>query len=65
MKILVTGGAAQINPEKWSSMSEVNFVIGNKEKLDDKFWGSFNVDVNHENNNKIFVQYESCSDHKS
>ena len=45
-KILVTGCAAQINPEKWSSMSEVNFVIGNKEKLDDKFWASFNTDVN-------------------
>ena len=55
-KILVTGCAAQINPEKWSSMSEVNFVIGNKEKLDDKFWASFNVDVNLENNDKVFVQ---------
>ena len=55
-KILVTGCAAQINPEKWSSMSEVNFVIGNKEKLDDKFWASFNTDVNLENNNKVFVQ---------
>ena len=55
-KILVTGCAVQINPEKWSSMSEVNFVIGNKEKLDDKFWGSFNTDVNLGNNNKVFVQ---------
>ena len=55
-KILVTGCAAQINPEKWSSMSEVNFVIGNKEKLDDKFWASFNLDVNLENNDKVFVQ---------
>ena len=55
-KILVTGCAAQINPENWSSMSEVNFVIGNKEKLDDKFWASFNTDVNLENNNKVFVQ---------
>ena len=55
-KILVTGCAAQINPEKWSSMSEVNFVIGNKEKLDDKFWAGFNTDVNLENNNKVFVQ---------
>ena len=55
-KILVTGCAAQINPEKWSSMSEVNFVIGNKEKLDDKCWASFNLDVNLENNEKVFVQ---------
>ena len=37
-------------------MSEVNFVIGNKEKLDDKFWAGFNTDVNLENNNKVFVQ---------
>ncbi len=55
-KILVTGCAAQINPEKWSSMSEVNFVIGNREKLDDKFWGNFDVGINLENNNKVFVQ---------
>ena len=55
-KILVTGCAAQINPEKWSSMSEVNFVIGNKEKLEEKFWGSFNTDVKLENKDKVFVQ---------
>ncbi|MBL6784910.1 MAG: tRNA (N(6)-L-threonylcarbamoyladenosine(37)-C(2))-methylthiotransferase MtaB [Rickettsiales bacterium] len=33
-KILVTGCAAQINPEKYSSMDEVDYVLGNKEKLD-------------------------------
>ena len=55
-KILVTGCAAQINPEKWSSMSEVNFVIGNKEKLDEKFWGNFNLDADLENKYKVFVQ---------
>ena len=55
-KILVTGCAAQIDPEKWNSMSEVNFVIGNKEKLDDKFWSNFNLDINLENNNNVFVQ---------
>ena len=37
-------------------MSEVNFVIGNKEKLDDKFWSNFNLDINPENNNNVFVQ---------
>ena len=37
-KILVTGCAAQIDPQKWSNMPEVNFVIGNKEKLEEKFW---------------------------
>ena len=34
-KILVTGCAAQIDPQKWSKMPEVNFVIGNKEKLEE------------------------------
>ena len=42
-KILVTGCAAQIDPKKWNDMPEVNFVIGNKEKLDKRFWKNFNV----------------------
>ena len=37
-KILVTGCAAQINPEKWSSMREVSAVIGNSEKLQKSTW---------------------------
>ena len=32
-QIIVTGCAAQINPEKWNAMSEVDCVIGNHEKL--------------------------------
>ena len=40
-KILVTGCAAQINPEAWSAMPEVNYVVGNKEKVDKNFWTSF------------------------
>ena len=32
-QIIVTGCAAQINPEKWNTMSEVDCVIGNHEKL--------------------------------
>ncbi len=32
-KIIVTGCAAQINPEKWQAMAEVDAVIGNHEKL--------------------------------
>ena len=46
-KILVTGCAAQIDSQKWSNMPEVNFVIGNKEKLEEKFWK--NLDVNNDN----------------
>ena len=32
-QIIVTGCAAQINPEKWLDMTEVDHVIGNHEKL--------------------------------
>ena len=34
-KILVTGCAAQIDPQKWNVIPEVDFVVGNKEKLDE------------------------------
>jgi len=37
-KIVVTGCAAQINPKNWFSMPEVNHVIGNDEKIKQKFW---------------------------
>ena len=37
-KIIVTGCAAQINPEKYSSIKEVDYVIGNKEKLQNNTW---------------------------
>jgi threonylcarbamoyladenosine tRNA methylthiotransferase MtaB len=37
-QIIVTGCAAQINPEDWSSMGEVDAVIGNHEKLDLLTW---------------------------
>ena len=40
-KIIVTGCAAQINPETWSAMPEVNYVVGNKEKVNKDFWISF------------------------
>ncbi|RZI46344.1 tRNA (N(6)-L-threonylcarbamoyladenosine(37)-C(2))-methylthiotransferase MtaB [Rickettsiales endosymbiont of Peranema trichophorum] len=36
VKIVVTGCAAQINPEQYSKMSEVDFVIGNQEKIQAK-----------------------------
>ena len=37
-KIIVTGCAAQINPEKYNSLHDVDFVIGNKEKLEANTW---------------------------
>ena len=39
-KIIVTGCAAQINPKKYSNFDEVDFVIGNKEKLQKETWSS-------------------------
>jgi threonylcarbamoyladenosine tRNA methylthiotransferase MtaB len=39
-KIIVTGCAAQINPAKYAQIDEVDFVIGNKEKLQKETWSS-------------------------
>jgi threonylcarbamoyladenosine tRNA methylthiotransferase MtaB len=37
-KIIVTGCAAQINPLKYSKMTEVDIVVGNNEKLNENTW---------------------------
>ena len=37
-RIVVTGCAAQIEPDTFAAMPEVDRVIGNTEKLDPKFW---------------------------
>ena len=55
-KILVTGCAAQIDPKKWNDMSEVNFVVGYKEKLDKRFWENFDVNSVSKSHNSIFVE---------
>ena len=39
-KIVLTGCAAQISPQKYSAMEEIDYVIGNNEKLDSKTWSS-------------------------
>ena len=39
-KIVVTGCAAQINPKKYADLKEVDFVVGNKEKLEKETWSS-------------------------
>ena len=36
--IIVTGCAAQINPDKYINLEEVDFVLGNKEKLKNETW---------------------------
>ena len=37
-KIVVTGCAAQIDPNKYASMKNVDLVLGNKEKIESKTW---------------------------
>ena len=37
-KIIVTGCAAQINPEKYAQMPEVYLVLGNNEKMKEQVW---------------------------
>jgi len=39
-KIIVTGCAAQIKPKKYAEISDVDFVIGNKEKLESSTWNN-------------------------
>jgi len=43
-KIIVTGCAAQIDPERFASMDEVDHVIGNQEKLEAKTFASFGIE---------------------
>jgi threonylcarbamoyladenosine tRNA methylthiotransferase MtaB len=43
-KIIVTGCGAQVNPESFSQMPEVDQVLGNMEKLEPKY---FNPDMGH------------------
>ncbi len=66
-KILVTGCAAQIDPQRWNIMPEVDFVIGNKEKLDENFWNKFATKDLLRNDQNVFVQdimqVKSTSEH--
>ncbi len=39
-RIVVTGCAAQIHPEAWAGMAEVDRVIGNQEKLEAATWAT-------------------------
>ena len=45
-KIIVTGCAAQINPKKYSKLNDVDFVIGNKEKLKKETWSVIYQKIN-------------------
>ena len=47
-KIVVTGCAAQIEPQAFAKMPEVDFVIGNTEKMQPKTWASLAGDFSTE-----------------
>lgn len=53
-KIIVTGCAAQINPQKYSDMPEVDMVLGNQEKLEEKNFAT-NHGLSIENTEKAVV----------
>ena len=40
-KVIVTGCAAQIDPNSFANMAEVDFVIGNSEKMVKETWSNF------------------------
>ena len=42
-KIVLTGCAAQIDPEKYKKMSEVDSIIGNNEKTNEKIWKNIHM----------------------
>ncbi len=66
-KILVTGCAAQVDAQKWNAMPEVNFVVGNKEKLEGAFWEEFNPNCDAQAKNNVFVddimEHKGATDH--
>ena len=39
--IFVTGCAAQINPNKFNMMKEVDLIIGNNQKIQEETWKNF------------------------
>jgi len=45
-KVIVTGCAAQIDPNSFANMTEVDFVIGNSEKMNKETWLQFSHDEN-------------------
>ena len=47
-KVIVTGCAAQIDPNSFASMAEVDFVIGNTEKMAKETWAQLSDKENFE-----------------
>lgn len=49
-KLIVTGCAAQVHPDSFAAMPEVDLVLGNEEKLNEKQWSEFGVRNSDKNN---------------
>ena len=69
-KIIITGCAAQINPQKYSQIDSVDFIIGNKEKLKKETWDSLslsnriqvkNIFDDNETNKNVVEKFEGKS----
>ena len=69
-KIIVTGCAAQIKPKKYAEISDVDFVIGNKEKLESSTWNNLsdndpikvnNIFSNNKLHNNLIEKFEGKS----
>ena len=59
-KIIVTGCAAQIDPEKYNRLSNVDLVIGNNEKMDESIWKN----IDYLNSVSVEDIFKSTSNHK-
>lgn len=54
-KIIVTGCAAQVNPDKYNEMSEVYAVIGNVEKLNDNAYAKIGESIERQEDKAVKI----------
>jgi threonylcarbamoyladenosine tRNA methylthiotransferase MtaB len=51
-KIIVTGCAAQIDPDGYAAMPEIDSIVGNDLKLGSEVWQDLSTNLSHSNNSK-------------
>jgi threonylcarbamoyladenosine tRNA methylthiotransferase MtaB len=61
-RIVVTGCAAQIAPERWRSLPNVAAVVGNREKLDAATWSGADATVGDIMTSREFVETDTPPD---
>lgn len=66
-KIVLTGCAAQINPKKYNLITEIDYVVGNTEKLNSATWSNIannksvevqNIFLENKTNNHLIEKFE-------